>query len=167
MNFFVENWHIKSQRHKKSCPHFIRRRVRPCPTHTAGNQSEIGKDTCPDCVIHGLNCHYRSVIEKSTPCYVFYFIHFQNLEEKQALQLFLEENMDNMWRRLQKMVLDFKSDTEEKRRNYNELLSKDKKGVAEVAENNKKIQRLMVSKIIVISISRYRHLKSCTRFIIV
>ena len=75
--------------------------------------------------------------------------------------------MDNMWRRLQKMVLDFKSDTEEKRRNYNELLSKDKKGVAEVAENNKKIQRLMVSKIIVISISRYRHLKSCTRFIIV
>ena len=75
--------------------------------------------------------------------------------------------MDNMWRRLQKMVLDFKSDTEEKRRNYNELLSKDKKGVAEVAENNKKIQRLMVSKIIIISISRYRLLKSFTRFIIV
>ena len=52
--------------------------------------------------------------------------------------------MDNFWRRLQKMVMDFKTDTEEKRRNYNELLSKDKKGVAEVAENNKKIQRLMV-----------------------
>ena len=68
--------------------------------------------------------------------------------------------MDNMWRRLQKMVLDFKSDTEEKRRNYNELLSKDKKGVAEVAENNKKIQRLMVSKIIVISISRYTRIMS-------
>jgi len=67
----------------------------------------------------------------------------KNLEEKQALQLFLEENMDNFWRRLQKMVMDFKTDTEEKRRNYNELLSKDKKGVAEVAENNKKIQRLM------------------------
>ena len=53
--------------------------------------------------------------------------------------------MDNMWRKLQKIVMDFQSDTEEKRRNYNELLSKDKKGVAEVAENNKKIQRLMVS----------------------
>ena len=50
-----------------------------------------------------------------------------------------------MWRKLQKIVMDFQSDTEEKRRNYNELLSKDKKGVAEVAENNKKIQRLMVS----------------------
>lgn len=61
------------------------------------------------------------------------------------MQLFLEENMDNMWRKLQKIVMDFQSDTEEKRRNYNELLSKDKKGVAEVAENNKKIQRLMVS----------------------
>ena len=71
---------------------------------------------------------------------------FQNLEDKQALQLFLEENMDNMWRKLQKIVLDFQSDTEEKRRNYNELLNKDKKGVAEVAENNKKIQRLMVSR---------------------
>ena len=43
--------------------------------------------------------------------------------------------MDNFWRRLQKMVMDFKTDTEEKRRNYNELLSKDKKGVAEVAES--------------------------------
>ena len=51
-----------------------------------------------------------------------------------------------MWRKLQKIVMDFQSDTEEKRRNYNELLSKDKKGVAEVAENNKKIQRLMVSR---------------------
>ena len=33
---------------------------------------------------------------------------------------------------------------EEKRRIYNDLLAKDKKGVAEVAENNKKIQKLMV-----------------------
>ncbi len=63
------------------------------------------------------------------------------MEEKQALQLHLEETMDNMWRKLQDMVLDFKSGTEEKRRNYNELLSKDKKGVAEVAENNRKILR--------------------------
>jgi hypothetical protein len=52
--------------------------------------------------------------------------------------------MDNMWRQLQDMVMEFKSGTEEKRRNYNELLSKDKKGVAEVAENNRRIQRLQV-----------------------
>ena len=39
---------------------------------------------------------------------------------------------------------DFKSSTEEKRRMYNELLAKDKKGVAEIAENNKKILKLMV-----------------------
>jgi hypothetical protein len=60
------------------------------------------------------------------------------------LQLYLEETMDNMWRQLQDMVMEFKSGTEEKRRNYNELLSKDKKGVAEVAENNRRIQRLQV-----------------------
>ncbi len=41
------------------------------------------------------------------------------------------------------MVVEFKTSTEEKRRNYNELLSKDKKGVSEVAENNKKIEKLM------------------------
>ena len=47
-----------------------------------------------------------------------------------------------MWRKLQNMVIEFKSGTEEKRRHYNELLSKDKKGVSEVAENNKKIEKL-------------------------
>ena len=69
----------------------------------------------------------------------------KNLEEKQALQLYLEETTDNMWKKLQAMVIEFKSETEEKRRHYNELLSKDKKGVSEVAENNKKIEKLMVT----------------------
>jgi len=41
-------------------------------------------------------------------------------------------------------VNEFKSNTEEKRRIYNELLAKDKKGVSEIAENNKKILKLMV-----------------------
>ena len=56
----------------------------------------------------------------------------------------LEEQMDNLWHKLQEEVVSFKSSTEEKRRIYNDLLAKDKKGVAEVAENNKKIQKLMV-----------------------
>ena len=37
MRFFVENWHTKSQGHKKNCPHFLRRRVCLFPFHTAGN----------------------------------------------------------------------------------------------------------------------------------
>ena len=49
--FIVENWHTKSQGNKKKCPHYIRRRVRPCPSHTAGNMGAIGKDTCPGCVL--------------------------------------------------------------------------------------------------------------------
>ena len=52
--------------------------------------------------------------------------------------------MDSLWHKLQEEVVSFKSSTEEKRRIYNDLLAKDKKGVAEVAENNKKIQKLMV-----------------------
>ena len=34
---FVENWHTKSQGHKKNCPHFICRSHRPFPSHTADN----------------------------------------------------------------------------------------------------------------------------------
>ena len=52
--------------------------------------------------------------------------------------------MDSLWHKLQEEVVSFKSATEEKRRIYNDLLTKDKKGVAEVADNNKKIQKLMV-----------------------
>ena len=60
--------------------------------------------------------------------------------------------MDSLWHKLQEEVVSFKSATEEKRRIYNDLLAKDKKGVAEVAENNKKIQKLMVKKF---SLSNY------------
>ena len=76
--------------------------------------------------------------------YLYTYLSVQNLEEKQGLQLHLEEAMDSLWHKLQEEVVSFKSATEEKRRNYNELLAKDKKGVAEVAENNKRIQKLMV-----------------------
>ena len=41
------------------------------------------------------------------------------------------------------MVLKFKIGYEEKRRTCNELLSKDKKGVAKVAENKTQMQKLM------------------------
>ena len=51
-------------------------------------------------------------------------------------------------RKLQTQVNDFKSDTEEKRRMYNELLAKDKKGVGEIAENNQKIIKLMVIRLL-------------------
>ena len=51
--------------------------------------------------------------------------------------------MESLWHKLQEEVSTFKTSTEEKRRVYNELLAKDKRGVAEVAENNKKIQKLL------------------------
>ena len=63
--------------------------------------------------------------------------------------------MDSLWHKLQEEVVSFKSATEEKRRIYNDLLAKDKKGVAEVAENNKKIQKLMVKQISLVNHSRY------------
>ena len=34
MIYFVDNWHTKSQGHKKKRSLFRRRRVRPCPAHT-------------------------------------------------------------------------------------------------------------------------------------
>ena len=59
------------------------------------------------------------------------------------MQLYLEETMESLWQKLQDEVNAFNNATREKRHIYNELLSKDKKGVSEVAENNKKIQKLM------------------------
>ena len=32
MRFFVQNWHTKSQGHKKNCPYFLRWRIRPYPS---------------------------------------------------------------------------------------------------------------------------------------
>ena len=51
--------------------------------------------------------------------------------------------MEGLWQKLQDEVSSFNSSTEEKRRIYNDLLTKDKRGVAEVADNNKKIQKLL------------------------
>ena len=59
------------------------------------------------------------------------------------MQLYLEETMESLWQKLQDEVNAFNNATREKRHIYNELLSKDKKGVSEVAENNKRIQKLM------------------------
>jgi len=58
-------------------------------------------------------------------------------------------------RKLQNQVSDFRSNTEEKRRLYNDLLTKDKKGVGEIAENNKKIVKLMVSEELKTTIAIY------------
>ena len=51
--------------------------------------------------------------------------------------------MEGLWQKLQDEVSSFNCSTEEKRRIYNDLLTKDKRGVAEVADNNKKIQKLL------------------------
>ena len=69
----------------------------------------------------------------------------KNMEERQSLHIQLEESLELLWSRLQKSSNSYKTVTEEKRRMYGELLGKDKKGVAEVVENNKKISKLIVS----------------------
>ena len=69
----------------------------------------------------------------------------RNMEERQSLHIQLEESLEVLWSRLQKSSSSYKTITEEKRRMYGELLGKDKKGVAEVVENNKKISKLMAS----------------------
>ena len=67
------------------------------------------------------------------------------MEEKQAIQIYLDEIMESLWRQIQTAIKNHNSATEEKRRVYLELMEKDKKGLAEVVENNKKIAKLTVS----------------------
>ena len=69
----------------------------------------------------------------------------RNMEEKQALQIQMEEGIEHLWYRLHDQVKEFQNNTDEKRRAYNELLGKDMKDVQEVSENNKRIQKLTVS----------------------
>lgn len=66
------------------------------------------------------------------------------MEEKQSLQMQLEETVGSQWLYLHKNICAHKMATEEKRRIYSELLSRDKQGVAEVLENNKKITKILV-----------------------
>ena len=60
------------------------------------------------------------------------------------MQIFLEETQEGLWQQLQSILKQYKVSTEEKRRVYQELMAKDKKGLAEVVENNKKIAKLTV-----------------------
>ncbi len=69
----------------------------------------------------------------------------QSLEERQSLQIQLEEKMENLWVQLHDSAKGHRSATEEKRRVYQELRRRDKTGLAEVLENNKKLLKLMVS----------------------
>ena len=79
----------------------------------------------------------------------------------------LEESLEVLWSRLRKSANTYKTVTEEKRRMYGELLGKDKKGVAEVVENNKKIEKLMASIVpswptlwVILSLNLYSRRKS-------
>ena len=66
----------------------------------------------------------------------------RNLEELTTLKNNMEETVELLWRQLQNHLSEYAESTHDKRRTYSELLAKDKKGVTEVAENNKKIQSL-------------------------
>ena len=66
----------------------------------------------------------------------------RNLEELTTLKNGMEETMDSLWSTLQDHIGQYRDATADKRRTYNELLAKDKKGVAELSNNNNKLVRL-------------------------
>ena len=66
------------------------------------------------------------------------------MEEKQAVQINLDEQLESLWFQVQNAIFEHNKSTEEKRRAYHELMTKDKKGLAEVVENNKRITKLSV-----------------------
>jgi hypothetical protein len=87
----------------------------------------------------------------SAPLLHLFFSSIGLLTGMTGIPLHMAMASDYIWsifffrRKLQVQVNEFKSNTEEKRRLYNDLLAKDKKGVGEIAENNKKITKLMES----------------------
>eukprot|EP00094_Tigriopus_californicus_P004538 TCALIF_04372-PA protein Name:"Protein of unknown function" AED:0.14 eAED:0.14 QI:23/1/0.33/1/1/0.33/3/0/197 len=66
----------------------------------------------------------------------------KNLEEKQSFQINAEEMMVALWMEMRKQVSQSFVNSEEKKRLYNELIARDKTGVAEVQNNNQIIVKL-------------------------
>ena len=52
----------------------------------------------------------------------------RNLEELTTVKNAMEEMMDGLWQQLQSHISQYRDATADKRRTYNELLAKDKKG---------------------------------------
>lgn len=59
----------------------------------------------------------------------------------------LEEVIEGLWRKLHAEAQSHRANTEEKRRVYQEFMSRDKKGLAEVVDNNRRILKLTVLKV--------------------
>jgi hypothetical protein len=69
----------------------------------------------------------------------------KNLEEKQQLRATLEAKVEDLWSQFNRVMKNYEETTEEKKRQFDELKSKDVKSAEDIDDNMRRIQRLSVS----------------------
>jgi hypothetical protein len=69
----------------------------------------------------------------------------KNLEEKQQLRATLEAKVEDLWSQFNRVMKNYEETTEEKKRQFDELKSKDVKSAEDIDDNMRRIQRLSAS----------------------
>lgn len=77
-----------------------------------------------------------------------YFLSFpceQNLEEKHALRIQLEGQVEDLWKQFQAALKNYQETTEERKTAFETLKSKDENSASEIEFQMRKLQRISVS----------------------
>lgn len=70
------------------------------------------------------------------------------MEEKHALRVNLEMTVEDLWNQFQQALKNYTETTEERRKAFEDLKSKDEKSASEIEVQMRKLQHLSVSKFI-------------------
>ena len=69
----------------------------------------------------------------------------QNLEEKHALRVQLEQKVDNLWMQFRDALQNYNMTTEERKTAFEALKVKDERSAKEIESQMRKLQRISVS----------------------
>ena len=69
----------------------------------------------------------------------------QNLEEKHALRVQLENAVEDLWMQFKAALTNYQETTEERKKAFEELKAKDEKSAKEIEMQMRKLQRISVS----------------------
>ena len=96
--------------------------------------------------INGILGYYAWPVRFMEPTiYIPWMLRFQNLEEKHALRVQLENMVEELWAQFQQALKNYQETTEERKKAFEELKAKDEKSANEIEMQMRKLQRISVS----------------------
>ncbi len=70
---------------------------------------------------------------------------YQNLEEKHALRVQLEATVEKLWQEFQEALKNYNETTDDRKKAFEELKSKDEKSAKEIESQMRRLQKISVS----------------------